>query len=250
MGVVQRLNQFIELKGISKYKFYQKTGLSNGALDKGDNLGSDKCEKIHYAFPEINLVWLLTGQGDMLINDRPSTPVEIPAPDNNEASVYCTNELSMRFKQAYDYLLSNGFIAGNKDFAAKIGVSTSMITEIFKGRSNVGATALQNIVSVFKIDANWLFTGLGTMVINNEVVKLADSKESSVYYNMYKEEKAENKALIKEIGALEQQVKILEKQLEDLGFGETRKQEASAGSTRTRKSGVVESENAQFAGQH
>ena len=66
MGVVQRLNQFIEIKGISKYRFYQQTGLSNGALDKGDNLGSDKCEKIYYAFPEINLVWLLTGQGEML----------------------------------------------------------------------------------------------------------------------------------------------------------------------------------------
>lgn len=159
------------------------------------------------------------------------------------------NELSMRFKQAYDYLLSNGFIAGNKDFAARIGVSTSMITEIFKGRSNVGATALQNIVSVFNIDANWLFTGLGTMVINGEVVQSDDSAESSVYYKMYKEEKAENKALIKEIGALEQQVKTLEKQLEDLGFGETRQQAASAGSTRTRRSGVAESGSARFADQ-
>lgn len=73
MGVVQRLNQFIEIKGISKYKFYQKTGLSNGALDKGDNLGSDKCEKIYYAFPEINLVWLLTGQGEMLKTDGTAT---------------------------------------------------------------------------------------------------------------------------------------------------------------------------------
>lgn len=82
MGVVQRLNQFIEIKGISKYKFYQKTGLSNGALDKGDNLGSDKCEKIYYAFPEINLVWLLTGQGEMIT----SAPISVSAPQEADNS--------------------------------------------------------------------------------------------------------------------------------------------------------------------
>lgn len=66
MGVVQRIQQFIEIKGISKYKFYQEAGLSNGALDKGENMGSDKCEKIIYAFPELDPDWLLTGRGSML----------------------------------------------------------------------------------------------------------------------------------------------------------------------------------------
>ena len=48
MGTVQRLQQFIDYKSISKYRFYQETGLSNGFLDKGENIGSDKCEKILY----------------------------------------------------------------------------------------------------------------------------------------------------------------------------------------------------------
>lgn len=79
MGAVQRLQQFIDIKGISKYRFYHDTGLSNGSLDKGENIGTDKCEKIIYAYPEINLDWLITGQGPMLkeealssrISDRP-----------------------------------------------------------------------------------------------------------------------------------------------------------------------------------
>lgn len=66
MGAIQRIMQFIEYKGISKYKFYQETGLSNGFLDKGENMGSDKCEKIIYVYPEINSEWLLTGRGPML----------------------------------------------------------------------------------------------------------------------------------------------------------------------------------------
>ena len=69
MGTVQRIRQYIKNKGISKYRFYQQSGLSNGALDKGENIGSDKCEKILYAFPDLNSDWLLTGRGSMLKNN-------------------------------------------------------------------------------------------------------------------------------------------------------------------------------------
>ncbi|WP_099463434.1 S24 family peptidase [Parabacteroides provencensis] len=70
MGVVQRLQQFIDTKGISKYRFYQETGLSNGSLDKGENIGSDKCEKIIYAYPNLSVDWLMTGRGNMLIDEQ------------------------------------------------------------------------------------------------------------------------------------------------------------------------------------
>lgn len=38
-----------------------------------------------------------------------------------------------------------------------------MITEIYKGRSAVGTTAIQNIVTVFNISGDWLLTGEGSM---------------------------------------------------------------------------------------
>lgn len=66
MGAIQRLNEYVERKGISKYRFYKESGLSNGFLDKGENIGTDKCEKIIYAYPDINPLWLLTGEGEML----------------------------------------------------------------------------------------------------------------------------------------------------------------------------------------
>lgn len=66
MSVRERLKQFIDYKGISKYKFYKDLGLSNGFLDKDGNIGSDKCEKIIYQYPELNILWLITGQGEML----------------------------------------------------------------------------------------------------------------------------------------------------------------------------------------
>ncbi|NJN27185.1 MAG: hypothetical protein HC819_14995 [Cyclobacteriaceae bacterium] len=77
MGVVQRICDFIAFKGISKYRFYQITGLSNGFLDKGENIGSDKCEIIINHFDDLSADWLLTGKGEMLKDYIPqkSTPL-------------------------------------------------------------------------------------------------------------------------------------------------------------------------------
>lgn len=124
------------------------------------------------------------------------------------------NELSIRFKQAYDHLLDAERVAGHKDFATRIGVSTSMITEIFKGRSNVGATALQNIVIMFDIDGNWLLTGRGEMFIKNDInspldTELSILKDESVLYKIYKEKDLEVGALKEEIGRLKAQLDIL-----------------------------------------
>lgn len=74
----ERILQYIESKNISKYHFYQITGFSNGFLDKEGSIGSDKCERIIYSFPDLNLEWLITGKGSML---REDTYITVNEPD-------------------------------------------------------------------------------------------------------------------------------------------------------------------------
>ena len=66
MGIIDRIKEYIEYKGISKYRFYKEAGFSNGFLDKNSSIGSDKCEQIIYQYPDIDPEWLLTGKGGML----------------------------------------------------------------------------------------------------------------------------------------------------------------------------------------
>lgn len=74
------------------------------------------------------------------------------------------NEISARFIAAFEALQNRGQVNDRRDFATKIGISASMVTEISKGRSSVGTSAIQNIVSYFNIDADWLLTGRGEMI--------------------------------------------------------------------------------------
>lgn len=74
------------------------------------------------------------------------------------------NQVSARFIEAYEALLDSKKVSDKRDFAAKLGISASMVTEISKGRSSVGTSAIQNIVLQFNIDAKWLLTGEGSML--------------------------------------------------------------------------------------
>ena len=63
-----RVLEYIDYKGISKNEFYKKTGLSNGFLDKTNNIGADKLEIIISIYNDLNLFWVITGKGEMIVN--------------------------------------------------------------------------------------------------------------------------------------------------------------------------------------
>jgi len=130
------------------------------------------------------------------------------------------NEISHRFIQAYEELLKCGYVADKKDFANKINISASMVTEISKGRSSVGISAIQNIVCVFDISADWLITGRGSMLCTEqkqpvsqpEVQSVLSTDESIIYKEMYKEKDLEVKDLMETIGSLKEQIRQLKRE--------------------------------------
>ncbi|KRD06327.1 peptidase S24 [Flavobacterium sp. Root901] len=60
------MREYLDYKGITKYKFCNDLGFSNKFLDNSSNMGTDKACKILHYYPEINSEWLLTGNGPMV----------------------------------------------------------------------------------------------------------------------------------------------------------------------------------------
>ena len=69
----ERLKQLIDYYGISTNLFSQKIGVSEGTIRKiltqNTTIRSDTLEKISQNFADINMDWLITGRGEMLINN-------------------------------------------------------------------------------------------------------------------------------------------------------------------------------------
>lgn len=82
----QNLLTFLNYRQESKSDFYKKSNLSNGFIDKlGDRLSIKSQSKISKAYPELNINWLLTGEGEMLNNGQKH--LSQPEPLINENSL-------------------------------------------------------------------------------------------------------------------------------------------------------------------
>lgn len=66
-NVKERLLAFIKFKGISKNRFETMCGLSKRYVSNiSQSISPEVTKKISLTFPELDMGWVLTGEGDML----------------------------------------------------------------------------------------------------------------------------------------------------------------------------------------
>lgn len=73
----ERLKQFITLLDLSVNSFENQCGMAQGAVNKmTDKSRQRTLEKIHKNFPQLNMEWLKTGEGEML-NPVPNIDIDL-----------------------------------------------------------------------------------------------------------------------------------------------------------------------------
>lgn len=128
-------------------------------------------------------------------------------------------EISARITKVIGYLGETP-----NSFATKLGYQRAQtVYDIQKMKSAPSYDFFQRFsIAGFsaKINIDWLLTGEGSMLRSEQHQEPTQpmptaqtdtsSNDATVYYKMYKEEKAENKALIEEIGGLKERIRQLE----------------------------------------
>src|SRR5690554_3606190 len=78
MDIRGRLTELIDKEGINNNQFYEKTGLSNGFVDKiGSRLRKSSIDKIKASFPHWSIDYITKGMGDKY-TDQVVSAFEIP----------------------------------------------------------------------------------------------------------------------------------------------------------------------------
>lgn len=74
MGLNERILTFISHLEVNVAEFERNCNLSNGSVSKmGDNTRRSTLEKISKIYPSLNLNWLLTGEGSMILGEENAT---------------------------------------------------------------------------------------------------------------------------------------------------------------------------------
>lgn len=152
MGLKERLLSFIEFKTLSVQRFEQEVGLSNASVSKmGDNTRRSTIDRISNKFPDININWLLTGEGEMLN----------PNSGSLNGKTTQSNAINSRIRQIInDYF--NGSIA---EFCGKLNLRQATIITTLERNIPASHEILMAIIgdSSLNISSDWLMTGEGEM---------------------------------------------------------------------------------------
>lgn len=116
MTIKERIEIFIEHQGIRRSVFEKSCGFSNGyTRNLKENPSATKIEDILNAYPELNRVWLLSGEGEML---RPaSTNVGEISGNGNSVGMTVTQTIGENSGQNAGRDINN---YGEKQFMAEL----------------------------------------------------------------------------------------------------------------------------------
>lgn len=105
-------------------------------------------------------------------------------------------------------------------FEISIAASDGMIRRAINNKSDIQSKWISSIADNYpQLNLDWLIIGHGAMLRDEQTLSVARepivTQDESTYHILYKEEKAENKELIKENGRLEERIRTLEAKLKE-----------------------------------
>ncbi len=106
--IKKRISQYLDKKRISDYRFEKDLGLSKGYWNKAKNPSSDILMKICGLYTDISPDWLLTGEGDMLKDNKNGNSINVSG--NNSGINVAGSTI-----QSNDNILGNSNVIGNNN---------------------------------------------------------------------------------------------------------------------------------------
>lgn len=76
--IKQNILRYLAQKGVSAYEFYKESGVTRGILQQNNGISEDNIARFLAYAPDVNIEWLLTGEGPMLSHPTTPTPPTQP----------------------------------------------------------------------------------------------------------------------------------------------------------------------------
>lgn len=212
----ERLKEFVQALNLGQNAFEKEVGIANGYLaSKSKTITSDTIEKVINKYPNLNIEWLMTGNGNMLKENGISSNKTINKKLNRNR--YQDMDVNSRIRS---------FLKDKKitvqSFESAIGKTNGYLSHTKSPTAGV----LETIATVYpELNIEWLITGRGDMLKKSEAPTDEVTKDDQIEFlkaaigvwetsSSIKEKeinslKAENQLLKERIKELEKDIMLL-----------------------------------------
>lgn len=167
MTVKERLINYLDYKRISKTAFGRAIGVSSSYITSmRKSIQPEKLQSIALNYPDLNIDWLLTGDGEML---KPSNR-QLAGKDTG------TDSISLRIEQIIRELFGDD----KQAFAKAVGIEEADIKEYLTSTKLPKSDTLEKIVAKTAVSSSWLLTGEGSMTCLEESMALEDDSDYAI----------------------------------------------------------------------
>lgn len=81
----ERILEYLDKKGITKYECYKNTGMSRSVLSQPSGMTEDNLLRFLAYYKDVNPTWLITGEGNMLKEEKEERPQALKLKIANDA---------------------------------------------------------------------------------------------------------------------------------------------------------------------
>ena len=185
--IKKRISQYLDKKRISDYRFEKDLGLSKGYWNKAKNPSSDILMKICGLYTDISPDWLLTGEGDMLKDNKNGNSINVSG--NNSGINVAGSTIQSNDNISGNVIGNNNHVSGSTNNGIniilpekgyqKIINSTGKETTIHLNNDDISAVASLSIENVSLKEKNEL--------LNQMIADFRERlKEKDEIINMYR----------------------------------------------------------------
>lgn len=146
--IKRNISLYLQKKGVSDYEFYKKSGITRGVLSQPNGISEDNISRFLAYAPDVNVVWLITGEGDMLktICTSSGTPSDDGTTPNDKDTILSAEKI----KETQEYTPQQEFLINKiAEQAEEIGRLKARIEELERSRGdNAGHARSSGIADV------------------------------------------------------------------------------------------------------
>lgn len=160
--VRDRLKHYLQFKNITERSFATSIEVSSGYVNAiSKSIQPDKLYRISIQYPDLNQIWLLTGEGEMIRHPHLEKPNNIVSKATYDG-IHDEDEL-LRVGLRIDEVMKIKGIDSDTKFAEIIDTDYEALMQVKDGNTPASDVLLLKIYKTFPdINPVWLSTGIGT----------------------------------------------------------------------------------------